>query len=161
LPKVRCSNCNTYVERDEALRGGVSSFCTDACRKEKLRTSQARTGPLKASQMKRKKPSNPVPDGRRDEVLAVDGHRCRRCGGRGGYFGLHVHHVRYRWQKGGTHERNNLLTLCGECHDVVHSNKKLYQPACLALLTLREENGDKLSRVEQFVEREDDAGISE
>lgn len=100
--------------------------------------------------MKRQKKKNPMPEGLRDEVLAADGKKCRRCGSRDS---LHVHHVLYLSQ-GGKNLRENLLTLCNGCHGVVHSNKKLYQPACLAVLALREENGNKRSRVDQFVEKE-------
>ena len=161
MPKVRCADCSQYVERDEAVRAGVQSFCDDDCRRNKAQSYQAPRKALSGSKIKRKKPSNPMPDGRREEVLEADGNKCRFCGSRGGVFGLHVHHVRYRGQPGGTHERNNLLTLCSECHDVVHSNKKLYQPACLALLAVREATGDKASRVTKYVERKDDTAISE
>lgn len=149
MPKIRCSECGDYVDRSEALRGGVQSFCSDECRKAKSQMYGRSTGPLKRSPMKRRPAKNPMPAGLRDEVIAADGKKCRMCRSR---QDLHVHHVLYRSQ-GGEHIRENLLTLCMSCHDIVHSNKRLYQPACLALLFRRETTGDKVSLVRDFVEK--------
>jgi len=81
-----------------------------------------------------------MPDGLRDSVVRLDGSRCRCCGsGRNG--ALHVHHVMYRSQ-GGPHEQSNLITLCVDCHMVVHSDKRRYQPLCLGVIWLRS-FGDK------------------
>lgn len=54
-------------------------------------------------------------------VLDRDGWRCRNkaCGMRNS---LHVHHVIYRSQ-GGVDESWNLITICNECHDLVHACK--------------------------------------
>ena len=40
---------------------------------------------------------------------------------------LHVHHIRYR-SEGGDHHERNLITLCLTDHDLVHSNKRRWQP---------------------------------
>lgn len=45
-------------------------------------------------------------------VLHRDRRRCARCGERDG---LELHHVK-EWSKGGTHDPDNLETLCGACH---------------------------------------------
>ena len=62
----------------------------------------------------------------RDDTLRRDGFQCVahmrgvapwvRCG-----FGLHVHHVLPRG-RGGRHELDNLVSLCGRHHDWVHSH---------------------------------------
>jgi 5-methylcytosine-specific restriction endonuclease McrA len=136
------------VDRGEALRVGIQSFCGDDCRTSKQRSYQSTTGPHKRSRMKPKKPKNPMPEALRDAVIASDGGRCRRCRTSDG---LHVHHIVYRSQGGG-HVAENLITLCYTCHDVVHSNKKKWQPAFLELSAVRQEHGDKHSRLKKFVE---------
>ena len=148
MPKVRCASCQEYIDRDEALRNGVQSFCTEDCRADKRRSRQGVRKPLKGSKIKRKGPKNPMPSGLRDAVIASDGGKCRRCGTSNR---LHVHHVMYRSQ-GGKHVAENLITLCYTCHDVVHSNKDKWQPACLGLMVRRQEHGDKHSRLKKFVE---------
>lgn len=148
MPKVRCSTCDTYIERDEAVRNGVQSFCDDICRRDKAQEYQGLRTALKPSRMKKKRPKNPMPTGLRDAVIASDGGRCRSCRVSDA---LHVHHVMYRSQ-GGKHVASNLITLCHKCHDMVHSDKGKWQRACLALVAMREEFGDKSSRLSKFVE---------
>lgn len=53
------------------------------------------------------------------QVLDRDHWRCRHCGYR---QGMSVHHVIFR-SDGGRDESWNLITLCNECHDQVHSYK--------------------------------------
>lgn len=74
----------------------------------------------------------------RDEVLALDRHSCRFCGTKRSK--LDVHHVIYR-SGGGKDVRHNLLTLCSVCHDVVHSDRKRWQPLCLGVVWLRDVEG--------------------
>jgi group II intron reverse transcriptase/maturase len=45
-------------------------------------------------------------------ILARDGYRCSQCGSQ---HKLHIHHRTAR-RKGGTHQMNNLQTLCQHCH---------------------------------------------
>ena len=52
----------------------------------------------------------------RERVFRRDGHRCRSCGSR---RALHAHHVVWRSQGGAT-KLDNLITLCGICHGLVH-----------------------------------------
>ena len=56
----------------------------------------------------------------RSYILFRDGFRCQECGY---YKHLEVHHIVPR-SKGGTDEFSNLVTLCKECHDVIHGFKK-------------------------------------
>lgn len=59
-------------------------------------------------------------------VYSRDGGRCRLCGT---YKDLHLHHIIYRSEsKILINETNNCIMLCGNCHRLVHSNKKKYQP---------------------------------
>lgn len=66
-----------------------------------------------------------VPESVRIECYARDAHRCRVCGITNGMYNLH--HILYRSQ-GGPHTKENLITLCRRCHDLVHSNKSFWQP---------------------------------
>lgn len=43
---------------------------------------------------------------------------------------LEIHHIMYRSQLGNNDERN-LIRLCGNCHRLVHSDKKKWQPKLL------------------------------
>lgn len=62
--------------------------------------------------------------------MTIDGHKCQGCGTS---HGLQVHHATYiRWRN----ERlDDLVTVCGQCHDAIH---KAYRPgrgASLAVVT--------------------------
>jgi 5-methylcytosine-specific restriction endonuclease McrA len=52
----------------------------------------------------------------REHVLRRDGWRCQGCGARSN---LEVHHRTFR-SKGGNDSEENLITLCAECHSLVH-----------------------------------------
>lgn len=54
----------------------------------------------------------------RQEVLYRDQFQCLSCG-TGGENRLNLHHVKYRSQ-GGTHGKENLITLCFICHKMHH-----------------------------------------
>lgn len=54
---------------------------------------------------------------------------CQLCGSTS-Y--LHIHHIYYRSQLGLTVPKN-LIRLCSKCHELVHSNKKKYQPILLEM----------------------------
>lgn len=52
----------------------------------------------------------------RAEVLERDSQSCRECGRTNL---LHIHHL-VPLSKGGTNDIENLITLCGNCHQVEH-----------------------------------------
>lgn len=135
--KLRCTQCREYFPTEQAWRSGVMSFCSDVCMIDYQRSP-------KFSQNKKDTPSE-----LKAEVREADGHRCRFCGDT--MSRLHVHHVIYRWEPGGVDSMGNLLTLCWECHDVVHSDKEKYQPLCLYVIELREEHGDKVTLIKELV----------
>jgi hypothetical protein len=63
---------------------------------------------------------------RRKKVYKRDNYTCQNCGQRGGPYGnaeLHAHHVVPKG-KGGTHKTSNLKTVCKDCHDAIHGQKK-------------------------------------
>ncbi len=51
------------------------------------------------------------------QVLQRDGWRCQQCGS---MSNLQVHHIELRSQSGDDAE-TNLIGLCSDCHDWVHS----------------------------------------
>jgi 5-methylcytosine-specific restriction endonuclease McrA len=54
----------------------------------------------------------------RREILERDGWRCQKCGCS---QNLDVHHRRWRSALGGDAE-TNLITLCRECHQILHGS---------------------------------------
>ncbi|GGK74406.1 HNH endonuclease [Haloarcula sebkhae] len=57
----------------------------------------------------------------RAQALRRDQYRCQHCDRREGKWGtdLHVHHIQPT-RKGGSHELENLVTLCNSCHNRLH-----------------------------------------
>lgn len=61
------------------------------------------------------------------QVKKRDEFTCQNCGIQGyskGDAELHAHHI-VPVKKGGTHEFENLQTLCKDCHDAIHHRNKL------------------------------------
>lgn len=114
------------------LRCGLGWVCDDNCRSEAQRRRQE-------SQQKRAPGRvNTEPSAAKKRFIRErDGQRCRFCGTD---KGLHVHHVMYR-SEGGGHAEDNLVTLCLYDHDIVHSNKRRWQPVLTELLRLHYEEG--------------------
>ncbi len=50
------------------------------------------------------------------QVPQRDGWRCQQCGSR---TNLQVHHIRLRSQSGDD-AKENLITLCSDCHNQIH-----------------------------------------
>lgn len=60
------------------------------------------------------------------KVIERDKYRCRLCGTS---QNLHLHHIIYRSEKKDLiNEPSNCIMLCFKCHELVHSNKKEWQP---------------------------------
>ena len=55
---------------------------------------------------------------RRSAILHRDNYTCQCCGKKN--CRLEVHHIKFR-RNGGTDDEENLITLCKECHDGVHT----------------------------------------
>lgn len=58
-------------------------------------------------------------------VLQRDGWRCQLCGS---ISGVEVHHTEYR-SHGGSDGEENLITLCSECHNLVHRKSRVESPS--------------------------------
>jgi 5-methylcytosine-specific restriction endonuclease McrA len=117
MSKVRCVGCRTYFPKSDVYRSfGFTHVCSAECEQVYVQQPARRAG-------LRSKPKFLAADVR-STVLARDGNRCRCCSTNGG---LHVHHVDYRSQ-GGLDVEHNLITLCFSCHEMVHSDKRRFQP---------------------------------
>ena len=55
---------------------------------------------------------------RREAVIHRDNYTCQCCGKK--HVRFEVHHIVFRSQ-GGTDDEKNLITLCEECHDMIHA----------------------------------------
>ena len=150
MSKVKCKGCKQYVERDSALRIGLSSYCDRDCLYS-AQTKKPKQQSKKISTVNRE----PLSEELRNYVLTKDCNRCRLCGKTNN---LAVHHVIYksdkknkRWQD----QASNLITLCNQpCHlDIVHKNKKKFQKLCLGIIWLREVEGDRYTTIYKLEER--------
>lgn len=133
MSKVQCKLCKEVVERDDAFRTNLQSFCSRDHYVEYSKRSQNK---------KNKKTVDPLWETIRQEVILLDGGRCRVCGTR---YNLHVHHIVYRSERKDDNV-GNLVTLCQAHHDLVHSDKEYYQPECQRLVAMRE-HGSAFARI--------------
>jgi len=65
-------------------------------------------------------------DSRRKTVYQRDNHTCQNCGAQGekhSQVEIHAHHIVPK-ARGGSHKTTNLISLCKECHNTVHSKSK-------------------------------------
>lgn len=64
-----------------------------------------------------------------ETVLIRDNYSCRLCGST---YWLALHHIVYRSEdKTKINDVDNCIMLCKTCHDLVHSDKRKYQPILL------------------------------
>lgn len=119
MPKRRCAGCKDYFDRDSMLTlgSGIQAVCSDKCANRVSNLSRT-----------------VVADSVRDEVRSRDKNACRLCERTEkaltgvGLLPLHIHHIIYRSESDCTHTPDNLITLCMTCHDLVHEDKKYWQP---------------------------------
>lgn len=119
MSTYRCQGCGQYHRGEPHRRFGLGAVCSEECI-TKIRKRRGSRPPTP--------PDQPLPS-IRAAVLARD-QGCRFCGTQAN---LHVHHIRYRSQ-GLDHTVSNLIVLCREHHDLVHSDKRRWQPACQAYI---------------------------
>lgn len=140
MGKYRCAGCHEYFPQPEHRRFGISRVCSDRCaelyslelrpnREYKLERSLTSARRGAATTSSRAAQGSPIPTDVRSAVNARDRSRCRFCGKDGG----HLHHIRYR-SEGIDHSETNLITLCHEHHELVHSNKRRWKPLLLAVI---------------------------
>jgi 5-methylcytosine-specific restriction endonuclease McrA len=129
LMRVRCAYCRGYVEKNEAVRIGIQSFCSRDHLNEYNRAI--------IDKQRKSKTQSDIPPAVRLEVVTRDQGRCRIC--QSAMF-LHIHHIKYR-SEGGDHDLGNLISLCEHHHSMVHTNKKKYQQMLFDILGETNGNG--------------------
>lgn len=83
----------------------------------------------------------PTPNRLRRRILARDGYRCTCCGAK---KNLTVHHI--IWLRyGGRTVAGNLITLCEDCHSLVHDGKLMILATITDELRFADEAGRELS----------------
>jgi 5-methylcytosine-specific restriction endonuclease McrA len=158
----RCAGCREYFDADSMVELGIVAYCTMACFNRK----QATAVTPRVDRFDRCPPSVKKSVRLRDQGL------CRLCG-RGSRKlyrgdGLDVHHIVYRSESGkhdvfedGVHDEMNLILLCLECHDMVHSDKGRYQDALLEIVDLTSK-GEFLTpaQIEERMTQHDDLYVN-
>lgn len=148
--RARCTNCRSYFKPDKFyMDNQMTRVCSEECYHE-LRASRSlkgrrtvvrsRRGRVSSSSSSPSQRSNgrQIPSEVRRRVLDRDGRRCRFCNTK---ENLHLHHIVYRSQ-GGPDEDWNLITLCLEHHDKVHSSKRTWMPVLRAYIWVRYTEGE-------------------
>jgi hypothetical protein len=153
MSKRKCAYCGDYFDRESMEIRGLSAFCSNAHFLASINTAKPK--------QKKPKQSNPHNDlsAVRDKILALDNYRCRYCGKASN--NLAVHHIYYRSEAKNEpwlNQQHNLITLCNyPCHlDIIHGNKKLYQPLCLQIVWLRTFNNDRYTTIHKLERLTDD-----
>jgi 5-methylcytosine-specific restriction endonuclease McrA len=161
--KRRCSVCREYFPKEGMLvSSGVTAVCSQACLQESGRTARAKQSKgrsnrkhsldadtndrslVRGRSTRRSSPKEGVSAETAERVFARDAKRCRSCGG---VAWLHLHHIVYRSQ-GGAHDETNLITLCEDCHLMVHSSKRKWQPLLVEVLRLGYQDSKKVTVLE-------------
>ncbi len=122
------------------------NFCSDICINAYVNNS-------KSGDTRRSRPRNNnralISSSTREEVALRD-KCCRFCGVRSE---LQLHHIIYR-SHGGSSSEDNLITLCPQHHDLVHSNKERFLSLCQGVLWFHS-LGTRVSipNLEKFLDR--------
>lgn len=127
MGRYRCQGCGEYRRRPEFRRLGLGAVCSQQCLWAAV--DQRLDKPARPRQ--NKIVSAEIPEPVRARVRRRDHGRCRVCG----VPSRQLHHINYRSQ-GGDHNDMNLVTLCQRHHDLMHSDKRHYQPLLRALIWL-------------------------
>lgn len=122
--KRRCVGCKEFFDKEFMyFQSSVQAFCSQKC----FNHQREKNTP-------RHKSSKQIPKFLRKQIKKRDNFKCRMCPvveHRRGHLALH--HIKYR-SEGGKHIKENLITLCYECHKEVHSNKGKYQSVLLRVV---------------------------
>jgi hypothetical protein len=106
---------------------------------EMARCDAQKLGHSSSSVARHERASQTVPPAIRRTVLQRDHHRCQVPGCRHATF-VDVHHLRAR-AEGGTHDADNLLTLCGAHHRACHRSDLLIEKGPTGMFEFRHADG--------------------
>lgn len=124
--KLRCTACKGYYDHDgpDAHKVGLSGVCSSECLDDYLQKCRNKRARRKIHRENKHKYGRRLPGQIRDVVRKRDGARCRFCGTS---ENIQIHHILYRSQGGGDVEWN-LISLCHDHHQLMHSSKRKWQP---------------------------------
>lgn len=133
--KLRCTNCRQYRDRDTFYRvSSLEKVCSEECFLE-LRGSRnapsersLKSGGSLGGPTRRTRKDDPPPK-TRAKVMLRDKGKCRFCGSQA----ASQHHINYR-SEGVDHSEHNLIVLCQQHHDLVHSSKRKWKPLLLMVI---------------------------
>ena len=120
---MNCKNLKIKLNHKLECKLTGKIITWDQCKNCKLREYDVSN---KIKTIEKKKRSTPTITPKiRNVVNLRDNCTCRLCG----KPSVHLHHIIYRSESRELiNDPDNLICLCLECHNLVHSNKKKYQP---------------------------------
>lgn len=139
--EITFSLCRECVNKEYKMIKSANSLQNSATSLNNLQNSkngkisknvvlQERKSPKK-SKIHRKSRKMIVTKDTYNYVIERDNYSCRLCGSTS--F-LQLHHILYRSQrKDLINDVDNCIMLCSDCHRLVHSNKKKWQPILLKI----------------------------
>jgi len=157
MSKKRCAYCRDYFESDQMVVRGLSAYCSN-----EHYLSSVNKAKTKQKIVKKLNDDLDITEAQRLTVLDLDGYRCRYCGKASA--NLAVHHIAYRSEakhEPWLNDPVNLISLCNyPCHlDIIHGNKKLYQPLCRQIVYLRALRSDKTTTIQQLEREHNDTSL--
>lgn len=159
--RYRCQGCREYKPAPPWRKMGLGGVCSEACYKSRavfsVRSAESPNGgayikgaAADGARIARAARALTIPTTVRTQVMFRDRNRCRWCGG----IANHLHHIRYR-SEGVDHSVHNLISLCRTHHDLVHTDKRRWQPVLLATvwLTMVEGRRFTIPQVERLLRK--------
>lgn len=127
----RCPGCKGRFNVNDAHRKvGLNYVCSSDCHTAIAHKANSKR-PTPKPAARRRSPGSEIPPKTRAALWLRDG-GCRFCGSRT----ADAHHINYK-SEGIDHQLHNLILLCTEHHNLVHSSKKTWKPLLLAYVWVR------------------------
>lgn len=125
---LQCKECDSKEYKKVSAK-----FSAKVCEKKStsIKKSSVACEQTKTTKNKKNRKKLTVTKETYNFVIERDNYSCRLCGSNNW---LQLHHILYRSQrKDLINDVNNCIMLCEECHRLVHSNKKKWQPILIRI----------------------------
>lgn len=136
----KCLGCRERKRMPPYATAGLGKVCSQECIDLARKKANAPKPKQKPSNT-RLTVSSDVPPLTRVAVLQRDRGKCRYCGTS---TNIHIHHINLKAQ-GIDHQPHNLVCLCDEHHQLVHTDTRYWRPILLGLIWLECAEGRSLS----------------
>ena len=121
------NKCREYKMKNEENSAYKNKKCTEFTKKSAKKSTLKGKSPVKSGKNKKVTVTKEI----YNFVIERDKYCCRLCGSTNW---IQLHHILYRSQrKDLINDINNCIMLCDDCHKLVHSNKKRWQPILLEM----------------------------